>query len=510
MLQIHLFICAGTLRAFRLGVGPPVRKALKRYPALQEQKIGEKKLLLAGVRQEIANAIELNLAGFCQVIHIDEEDTLGTELISSSNLALLDFSTGDYLPKRIAQIISQSRDSVSCQFYHIGDHCPSEEVAALLPEIFPLPSPIDFGYLKGLVDSAAIHHGQIQKLASDQVRIRLVNELSSNLLKVNSRSQISEALSRTLPKILKSPIVLLAFPALKNPIVFYASQISITEKMTGTLRDQLAKGWEILRPDAPVDWKWISDLQTVEGSPDDLDFDPSSILTIPISRGSQTEGFLTFQKGFDEIDEGTHQTYFLIGDLIAVLMFNLHLREELERRATRDGLTGLLNRQTTFDQLEKECQRAVRYENHFSVVMFDLDHFKSINDTYLHQGGDQALRDVADLVRQSIREVDIAGRFGGEEFIVILPYTNIDGAKCWAERLRRNISEMQVKSDEGTFSLTVSAGVACTSGEEEINPDRLVALADAALYKAKQSGRNKVFFSLGGEKFEEVIATEVE
>ncbi|MCC5877705.1 MAG: GGDEF domain-containing protein [Candidatus Sumerlaeia bacterium] len=477
---------------------------------MQAKTNGEKRLLLAGVREDIANAINLQLAGFCQVSKVDEDDTLGMEILASATLAILDFSNGDYLPRRISHIISQSLDSVSCQFYHLGDHPPSPELVSLLPEINPLPNPIDFGYLKGLLDSASIHHQRIQKLASDQVRIRLVNELSSNLLKVNSRSQISEALSRTLPKILNTPFVLLVFPAHNHPVLFFDSHIAITEKMTSTLFDQLANGWGILRPDAPVDWKWISELQSVANSPEDDDIDPNTLLSIPITRGNQTEGFLTFHKGNREIDESLHQTYFLIGDLIGVLMYNLHLREELERRATRDGLTGLLNRQTTFDQLEKECQRANRYANHFSVVMFDLDHFKSVNDTYLHQGGDQALRDVADLVRKSVREVDIAGRFGGEEFIVILPYTNLDGAKCWAERLRRNIADLRIECEEGTFSVTISAGVACTPGGEDIKADHLVALADTALYKAKQNGRNKVFFAVGNDQFEEVIEAEVE
>lgn len=168
------------------------------------------------------------------------------------------------------------------------------------------------------------------------------------------------------------------------------------------------------------------------------------------------------------------------------------LEEELQRQAHMDYLTGLPNRRSFMDRGEIELARILRYESPLSILMLDIDHFKKINDTYGHQSGDLVLSSVASIFQVVLRHVDISGRLGGEEFAVILPETGIEKATEVAERLREIISADKVTLTDGIeISYTVSIGVA-TLIEKNSNINMLLNEADKALYKAKQTGRNKV------------------
>lgn len=170
--------------------------------------------------------------------------------------------------------------------------------------------------------------------------------------------------------------------------------------------------------------------------------------------------------------------------------FNRRLQEknrELERLSETDRLTGVFNRMKLDDVLAAEYERSRRYHRDMSVVMFDLDHFKDINDTYGHQEGDQVLIACAEAVRENIRKHDVFGRWGGEEFLILCPETDAKGAEQLAEHLRKAIEGMYV-GRAGRF--TASFGVAELALTDDTK--RLVGHADKALYAAKQSGRNRV------------------
>lgn len=164
---------------------------------------------------------------------------------------------------------------------------------------------------------------------------------------------------------------------------------------------------------------------------------------------------------------------------------------ELETLATTDSLTGISNRRHLLTLAEREFQRAQRYRNPFSILMLDIDHFKSINDTYGHATGDEALKLMADVTRNALRQVDIFGRFGGEEFVVFLPETPLPDAVTVADRIREAIASVSVAMDDAVIRMTVSIGVA-TYQTEEPNLDTLLMRADKALYEAKQRGRDRV------------------
>jgi diguanylate cyclase (GGDEF)-like protein len=161
--------------------------------------------------------------------------------------------------------------------------------------------------------------------------------------------------------------------------------------------------------------------------------------------------------------------------------------------ATVDLLTGVLNRQALLSRLEDELERAARYQRPCSVVLVDLDHFKRVNDTHGHAAGDLVLREVADVLHANVRTADIVGRYGGEEFMVVLPETDADAAAASAEKLRRLVGSREVRLDDGyVLSVTLSAGVAGGLGRH-LQLDALVRDADAALYSAKALGRDQVY-----------------
>jgi diguanylate cyclase (GGDEF)-like protein len=162
------------------------------------------------------------------------------------------------------------------------------------------------------------------------------------------------------------------------------------------------------------------------------------------------------------------------------------------RLATVDPLTGIANRQAVLGRIDEEISRAVRYGRPLSVVLVDLDRFKRLNDTHGHAAGDRVLRHIAQLLNANVRSVDLAGRYGGEEFLIVLPETDVDAAASLAEKLRRIVGSSGVRMPDGELvTITMSAGVA--GGLGVMQSDALVRDADAALYAAKALGRDQVY-----------------
>lgn len=173
-------------------------------------------------------------------------------------------------------------------------------------------------------------------------------------------------------------------------------------------------------------------------------------------------------------------------------------RRKAEQLATTDPLTGIYNRRGLFGLAEQQLKLARRSGEPFSILMFDLDHFKRVNDTYGHAEGDRVLCDVAAAMRDVVRESDLFGRIGGEEFLVALPNTDLGTAADIAERIRGRIAE-RVRAGEARESITASGGIACLN-EVYKSMEKLESAADAALYRAKRNGRNRVEIADGVER----------
>jgi diguanylate cyclase (GGDEF)-like protein len=166
------------------------------------------------------------------------------------------------------------------------------------------------------------------------------------------------------------------------------------------------------------------------------------------------------------------------------------IEQQLHQLATTDPLTGALNRRHFFELVEQEFDRSQRYGRQISIILVDLDHFKEINDSHGHIAGDQLLQAVANRFTQSLRQMDIFGRYGGDEFVVLLPETNIEQAKLAAERLHKNVTSKAVETSRGSIPLEISIGVASLVNTDDM--EKLLIKTDQALYKAKAEGRNRV------------------
>ena len=170
---------------------------------------------------------------------------------------------------------------------------------------------------------------------------------------------------------------------------------------------------------------------------------------------------------------------------------------EAERTARTDGLTGLLRRRAFIELADAEIQRCLRYEDPLSFIMFDVDHFKAINDNHGHACGDAALVHLAELLREQMRESDLPCRWGGEEFVVLLPRTSPDVARHAAERIRSHFEANPVRWEDRSLRVTASFGVAAFD-TRDLSLSNMVARADVALYRAKRNGRNRVEVAEGG------------
>lgn len=172
--------------------------------------------------------------------------------------------------------------------------------------------------------------------------------------------------------------------------------------------------------------------------------------------------------------------------------------EAAEKMARLDSLTGIPNRRNLDEYLTREWQRAIREKKQLSVILIDIDYFKSFNDSYGHQSGDEALKKVATCLSSEIhRPADFLARFGGEEFIAILPDTSLVGAFSVAEKMRQAVLALEIPHSNSTLGkfLTISCGVSCLVPTEPGKCRDVIQLADRALYKAKSEGRNQVFLS---------------
>jgi len=227
-------------------------------------------------------------------------------------------------------------------------------------------------------------------------------------------------------------------------------------------------------------------------APAERKYKTPSFLSCPINIGSRTIGVVSFtdRVGGEAFDERSLDIFQAIAPQIAVAIDRATLKEkagEFEQLSVTDALTGLLNRRYMEERLSEEIKRSNRHGFPMSFMMLDVDNFKSYNDEFGHPAGDEALKIVANVIRETLRGADVAARFGGEEFSILLPQTTAEEAAAIAERIRSNIENANFPHR----LVTTSIGVASCSAELCASAD-LVSAADKALYEAKRLGRNRV------------------
>jgi diguanylate cyclase (GGDEF)-like protein len=180
----------------------------------------------------------------------------------------------------------------------------------------------------------------------------------------------------------------------------------------------------------------------------------------------------------------------LFGQLVGASIGNIKLFEKTQRQATTDGLTGLINHKTFYEILEKELWRSRRYGGQISLIMIDIDDLKKINDAYGHRAGDKVIREVSRRIKECIRQIDTAARYGGDEFAVILPNTSLSDATVVGERMVEVVSRTPTTWQKEQIPLSISVGLG--QYDADSNPEDITSRSDQALYTAKQAGKNTV------------------
>lgn len=240
----------------------------------------------------------------------------------------------------------------------------------------------------------------------------------------------------------------------------------------------------------------ISDIDSVELTPD------RKTLALPLKCDSKEVGALVAKSTNEEITVKDIDYLTQLSSQIATTINRANVYAEILKHATLDALTGFYNRRQLEERLKQEVSNAKRQKAPLCGIMTDIDFFKGVNDTYGHAVGDLVLKTIAKIIRGQLREYDIAGRYGGEEFSILLPFTKIEEAQMVAERLRKNIENKEIDiskvnpdSDLKTIKVTLSLGI--YEMTEQDNDEDLLKKADKALYQAKNTGRNKVVVNNG-------------
>lgn len=230
-----------------------------------------------------------------------------------------------------------------------------------------------------------------------------------------------------------------------------------------------------------------------DGSDHSQDGHAVSVHEVTLAIGSHGVGILHVERARERPYTGQEQQLLAtIAAALAVALGNADVHGQIQELALRDPLTGVLNRRALNEPLQRELNAGLRYGSSACLLLLDLDYFKSVNDCLGHVAGDGVLERVAALVQERVREVDSVGRYGGEEFAVVLPHTDLSQAQALAERIRAEIERRAFDLDDGSVRITASFGVASLHDSSIDSIGRWIAAADSALYEAKSYGRNRV------------------
>jgi two-component system cell cycle response regulator len=375
---------------------------------------------------------------------------------------------------------------IGADAYLTKDCEPGDLVAtvARLASLTPAPAPTEASLPLGALD---VLTRVVRQLDTTLLHATLVNSLLERGLRANDL----EAASRV------------TFEVVRDVADVHLMAVGVTEHDSATLQVLLAHPVSLqssrrfndavlaamsLPPDVALDVRVTG---TPEGSDD---VDPANLVSFPLPLRDAAGVLAMLPSEPQQFEVTSRHLIQEIAPHIALVLDNARLGQRLQELSSHDGLTRLLNYRAIHERLGHEIERATRYGRPLTVIICDLDYFKRVNDTYGHKAGDTVLRSVAGAMTRALRGSDALGRYGGEEFIAVLPEIDLEAGRQVAERLRRTVAEHPITLASGTqVPITASFGVA--SGAEfaaEATADAIVGLADSRLYEAKAAGRNCV------------------
>jgi two-component system cell cycle response regulator len=380
--------------------------------------------------------------------------------------------------------------------YLTKDHRPQQLIATvsrLVEEAAAAPQPADtpFGPAPPGLPGAEI--GPIEVLArvarhldASLLRATVINTLLESGMAANDFHDAAREALSTVGQVVDALFLAVAVAEPDAAMVQVVLQEPIRQSDVEEMGRRLVESLG-LAPSVPVEMR-------VSGERGDAALDPERVVRVPLSVRDAAGVLAIMPRDPQEFAVSTYSLVEALAGHLALVLDNARLSQRLHELSTLDGLTRQLNHRVIYDRLTEEMERARRYKFPLSVILCDFDHFKEINDTHGHLAGDAVLREGAAVLRRCLRGTDLLGRYGGEEFLAVLPQVDLDAACLAAERLRTGLEGYPVGLPSGAeVRITASFGVA-TRDElaGSMTGDLLVSLADRRLYEAKAAGRNRV------------------
>ena len=328
---------------------------------------------------------------------------------------------------------------------------------------------------------------RVKELEQRNLEIMLLSEMSDFLQACLSVEEAKKVIAKLIP---------LLFPALDGGVLLKNSTNNLVEAVTtwgqpnSSLVFSACECWALRRSRV----HWLQDAQNGVLCQHFLSNPkPAQSLCVPMLAPGETLGLLYLSaQEFGHFSDAKKRLARTVSEQIALALANIKLRENLRNQSIRDPLTNLYNRRYLEESLLRELNRAKRKQLPIGIIMLDVDHFKQFNDKFGHDAGDTVLREVGKFLQKHTRQSDIACRYGGEEFILILPEASIDALKQRAQQLRLGIKALNVRHCEQLLgNITISLGIACFP-EQGLTEEALIKAADTALYRAKAEGRDRV------------------
>ena len=324
-------------------------------------------------------------------------------------------------------------------------------------------------------------------------KLNVLNELNSSLIFKLSVSEVLESIISFSNPLIKSEIKTIALiNRLTRQTSHFTSSLpkdygDVTLMTNNIIRELFINKWMPIRLNVSSGDKRFAGI--IEG----VNLKINNFLAVPIMIGEDILGafILVNKTGGDEFTAEDEDTALMVSFHGSAAIEKALLHEKTVELAKTDGLTGLNNHRTFHETLEEEIQRARRFDRNLSLLLIDIDYFKKFNDTYGHQEGDSALKELAGILSQNLRSIDSAARYGGEEFTIILPETLLEGALNTAERISNEVKKHSFDIMGNKAHITVSIGVS-TFPDDAMDREGLIKAADDALYMSKRKGRNAI------------------
>ena len=464
----------------------------------------KKSILIVDDDKTLANAMKLTLIeeGY-EVVAVNRADVAFKEIKNRFfDVAILDLMLPDTKGMSLLNFCIEESPQ-TCFIMFTGNASISSAVESLKAGAYDyITKPFDIDHLKivirrGIEKQALLNSNQIlfERLEKEKKKLEIVIEAGRILSNINSLEELADIVTAYALKISdaeKASLMMIDDEA--DELVIRGSSGIDKEKLTQRMKiGKFIAGWVAQQGEALL----VKDIETdprfkfyyTKGPR----YKSKSFISLPLKSDNQVIGVMNITDKLAESDIFTDEDLrylTLLGHEAVAQIKNIRLREKLSYLAITDSLTGLFNHRYCHEQLDFEVKRAQRYRHPLSLIMLDIDHFKSYNDRFGHLEGDRVLKQVAMAIKQNIRQVDVLCRYGGEEFLVILPDTDIGGAKFVAEKIRKSVSQTPLLFKEEKEKVFVSGGVA--EFRDGLSKTDFISHVDKALYQAKENGRDKI------------------